>query len=461
MPIIGTVTTKAMTWQVTTGDKTEPYEMPSATYSVVAIDEINGKKTYITNIWHKEYKQVPLVIVDEIVEKYEPVILPDLGGKTGTTDIELINKAEEIEAKIEGKPKPEKLTPEEIRTRLTELREREEDPQLTMFSFGGGQDSFAILYSLIYNKEFRKKYAPNDFFIVMSDTGNEHPHTYQAVKEAEEICKKHNIHFKLITPDMGYHTTAWPDLKTNLKKNSSILSAAMLSKPCTPNLKINVVDKYMYHYMCELYGFEELDRKKSWEFYRDKFKTRARVLIGFAKDEETRAWNSVRNHQFLSAWKKETMQYTYPLVEEGINRQDAQDIIAKYHEYHTYNGKLTNVMPPSNCMICFYQSEQELLWLEHHHPEELNEWIEMEKAKFKETTDNIPNVRAQLEAETNLELKEKLIKRLKGMEKNYGVYGTMSLPRKLERAREKFGHWTIEQLNEYKMSHGHCIKSSF
>jgi len=484
--IIGKVTTKAMSWR--TNDN-EPYEMPAATYSVVSIFDKNGHKFYVTNIWHKEGR-VPLVIVDDIVDKYAPIadsgfeITGDFeadmiaagysGGKTGTTDIELINKANEVEARMEGKPKPEKLTPEEIRIKLTGLRESEPDPQLTMLSFGGGQDSFAILYSLIYNKEFRKKYAPNDFFVVMSDTGNEHPHTYQAVREAEEVCKKHNIHFRLITPDMGYHTSSWPDLKTNLKKNSSILAASMLSKPCTGNLKINVVDKYMYHYMCELYGFPELDKKKSWPLYRDKFNTKARVLIGFAKNEESRAKNSVANHRFLPSWKLKTMQYVYPLIEEGIDRDAAQAIISKYHEYNTYGGRQKNVMPPSNCMLCFYQSDQELLWLEHHYPEELNEWIEMEKAKFKQTLEDIPGVRAQLEIETEGDYIYwdyiyiiKLIKRIMGMEKNYGVYGTMSLPQKIEKARQLYGPngtkkpMTIEELNEYKMSHGHCVKSSF
>lgn len=388
---------------------------------------------------------------EEVAEDGTEIPPVDEGGKTGTTNIELVNETQGMEAKSEGN-KPAKLTPEEVRIRLTELRESEPEPQLTMLSFGGGQDSFSMLYSYIHDPEFRKKYAPKDFLVVMSDTGNEHPHTYKAVKEAEQICKKHNIHFKLITSDMGYHTPSWPDLKTNLKKNSSILSATMQSKPCTPNLKINVVDKYMYHYMCELYGFEELDNKKSWEFYREKFKTKARVLIGFAKDEEMRAVNSIRNHQFLPVWKKATMQYVYPLLEEGWNRESAQEIIKKYHPY---------VMPPSNCMICFYQSDQELLWLEHHHPEELNEWIEMESAKRQKTIEDMPKVREMMEAETDLENKEKLIKKLKSMEKNYGVYGTLTLPEKLKRAKEKYGHMTIEQLNEYKMSHGHCVKSSF
>ena len=78
MPIIGKVTTKPLTYNVTFGDKTQAYEMPAETYSVVHIFEEMGQKTYVTNIWHKEYKRVPLLIIEKIVDKYEPMF--EIGG---------------------------------------------------------------------------------------------------------------------------------------------------------------------------------------------------------------------------------------------------------------------------------------------------------------------------------------------------------------------------------------------
>jgi hypothetical protein len=45
--------------------------------------------------------------------------------------------------------------------------------------------------------------------------------------------------------------------------------------------------------------------------------------------------------------------------------------------------------------------------------------------------------------------------------KNYGVYGTITLTEKLDQAKKKYGHWSDEQLWDYKMSHGHCVKSSY
>lgn len=317
------------------------------------------------------------------------------------------------------------VTAENIAVHLKNLREAEKEPQLTMLSFGGGQDSFAMLYSFIHDKEFRSKYAPNDFIVVMSDTGNEHPYTYEAVKEAKKLCEDNNIHFMFLTPNMGYHTPGWQTLKDNMRRNKTILGASLNSKPCTASLKINVVDKYMYEWMCNKYGFEHKDNKKSWELYMKKFGTKARVIIGFAKDEEVRVLRSLKGHTFLPKYKQMYMQYTYPLIEEGWNRATAQKIILKYRD---------KIMPPSNCMICFYQSDHELMWLERFYPDEFADWVSLEKAK---------------------------LDRFKDAPKNYGVYGAITLTEKLAKVKEKLGNLTDEQLWEYKLSHGHCVKSTF
>jgi hypothetical protein len=321
-------------------------------------------------------------------------------------------------------------TPEQ----LTKLRLENPSPQLTMFSFGGGQDSWCILYKLIYDNDFRQKYAPNDLVIAMSDTGNEFPYTYKYLREAMAIAKEKGIHFQFITSDQGYHTEGWPNLKYNLKKNDNILSATMQRQPCTVNLKINVVDKYMHHYMMQKYFSDiSVKNKNGWKLYKEKFKTNARVLIGFAKDEEARVVKSHRMHQakdengkpILPRWKIDNIQYCYPLLEEGWDRAAAQEIILNYRE---------DLPPPSNCMICFYQSDQEILWLERNYPKEFYEWVELEAKK---------------------------LEKFKHKEKNYGVYGTINLIQKLNMAKLKYGHWTNEQLWEYKMSHGHCVKSVY
>jgi len=350
------------------------------------------------------------------------------------TQLELFNQVLEVKEEQGKRVKRPILTAEQVRVMASQLRESDLNPQLTMLSFGGGQDSFAMLYSIIHDPAFRKKYAPNDFFVAMSDTGNEHPYTYKAVKEAQALCKKHNIHFQFITNDQGFHTDGWMTLKDNMRRNKIILSAQML-KSCTGSLKISVVDKYMYYYMCSLYGFEWKPKtKKMWDAYGEKFNTKARILIGFAKDEETRMTNTIQSmkNPNVGKWKQEHIQFVYPLIEEGWNRESAQKVIKKH-------GTL---MPPSNCMICFYQSEHEILWLWRNYPDEFNDWVELEKAKIEK-------------------YRLKFIKEGTPEKKNLGAYGAKLLPEKLKVAQEKFGHWTDEQLMDYKMSHGHCVNSTF
>lgn len=385
-------------------------------------------------------------------------------------------------------------------------REFYEEPQLTCLSFGGGQDSYAILYSMINDPTFRKKYAPKDLIVVMSDTGDEFDYTYNELKTAKKLCDANGIHFKFLTSgfrtepineivgteDMGYHTDGWKDLKSNMKRNSTILAAGMGVKACTGSLKIAVVDKYMHDYMCDLYGFpSELKAinggkgKKGWELYHEKFKTKARVLIGFARDEEGRVTKSVKtqkDEKWQLNYKLDYIQYVFPLIEEGWNREEAQKVIKKYG----------NLMPPSNCMICFYQSDQELLWLYRNRRKEFDSWVELEHSKLespknknitiyeiffldgkkkqpykelKQGKDKAFRTKDIVVAE--LKLKELIEKGFNqpfiktGIQKNIGVYENITLTQKIERVIEKYGHLTDADLMEYKMSHGHCVKSGY
>ena len=86
-------------------------------------------------------------------------------------------------------------------------------------------------------------------------------------------------------------------------------------------------------------------------------------------------------------------------------------------------------------MICPWMNEVELLWLYRFYPEEYEEWVELEENK----------IQAHLDAG----------------EKNYGVWGRKLLPEVLTIAQEKYGLWTDDQLQEYKMSHGHNLMSKY
>ncbi|QHT70783.1 hypothetical protein GXP67_31115 [Rhodocytophaga rosea] len=50
--------------------------------------------------------------------------------------------------------------------------------EITVLSFGGGQDSTCILYKIIYDPAFRARFVRGHLVVIMSDTGDEHRYTY-------------------------------------------------------------------------------------------------------------------------------------------------------------------------------------------------------------------------------------------------------------------------------------------
>jgi hypothetical protein len=82
-------------------------------------------------------------------------------------------------------------------------------------------------------------------------------------------------------------------------------------------------------------------------------------------------------------------------------------------------------------------SDVELLWLSRRFPRDYEDWVRIEANKVEAYKDRVdPRL-------------------------NFGVWGRKLLPQVLEEAKAKHGHMTDEQLDEYKMSHGHCVKSRY
>ena len=94
------------------------------------------------------------------------------------------------------------------------------------------------------------------------------------------------------------------------------------------------------------------------------------------------------------------------------------------------------VPPPSNCILCPFMGEVELLWLHRFMPDHLEDWVRIEKNKMDKW--------AHL-----------------GPDKNLGVWGKKTLPEVLAQAIDKHGHMSDADLEEYKMSHGHCVSSKY
>jgi 3'-phosphoadenosine 5'-phosphosulfate sulfotransferase (PAPS reductase)/FAD synthetase len=83
-------------------------------------------------------------------------------------------------------------------------------PELTVLSYGGGQDSTALLYLYAFNHPgFRPRYAPKRFLVLMADTGDEHPETYAHVEHTAAFCRERGVEFHHIALGMGYHPRLW------------------------------------------------------------------------------------------------------------------------------------------------------------------------------------------------------------------------------------------------------------
>lgn len=79
----------------------------------------------------------------------------------------------------------------------------------------------------------------------------------------------------------------------------------------------------------------------------------------------------------------------------------------------------------------------------------LEEWIGHEKTK--------------LDRWKHLEAIETITKsgKTKIENKNFGVWGKKYLPEMIELVKSKYEDWSDEQVIDYRMSHGHCVSSTF
>lgn len=315
-----------------------------------------------------------------------------------------------------------------------------ETVNLTILSFGGGQDSTCILYKIIHDETFRNKWIAGDLLVLMTDTGNEHPHTYLHITYIENLCKQNKIPFYFIRSQMGYHPRTWPSLQYQFSRNDTIMTVAF-KKVCTDNLKIKPLYNFLDHYIAITYFRYAEQNPPKGKKYIKKFVNlygSIRVLLGIAAGEEARIAKTskvkAKRKQLdlfkpykkpSSGWMEKCILKQYPLVVERLDRKDCQE----------YMRSLNLPIPfPSNCMMCPYLTKIEILWHYRNLPQELEEWKRYEKAKL------VKNV---------------------AKPRNLGVKGEMTLQEYLDEALLEFGHLTDKELDDYKFSHGHCVMSSY
>lgn len=224
-------------------------------------------------------------------------------------------------------------------------------PKLTCLSFGAGHDSTALLYKYIYDDSFREQYAPNDFLVIMSDTGNEFDETYEHVEYVKKKCTEHSIEFVFLTNDMGYHTGDWQSLQHFYKAKSAIGSKAY-PKICSQRLKIDPIYRYLEDHVGKRYGVKTGRKRGLKQFARESGKIR--MMIGIAKSEERRMTNASENKY---QWYRESIQHSYPLTELGMDRAACIKYISSVGE---------KVPLPSNCKMCPFLSDTVNIFTIHH-----------------------------------------------------------------------------------------------
>lgn len=293
---------------------------------------------------------------------------------------------------------------------------------LTILSFGGGQDSTAILYKIIYDPDFKKKYVKGDLVVIMADTYNEHRHTYKHIREIRKLCQSNEIPFHLLKPEI-YASGSWTNGLISFYEKTNTVGSKAFPKTCTDRLKIQPIYKFLEQYVHINYKTQKFGRKRAlYEFVNDNSKIR--VLIGIAEKEEKRA--SANGSSSLK-WFNHCIEKVYPLIEEKMDRQACQDYIASVGH---------KVPFPSNCILCPFMSLQELLYLYRYENKWFMKWSELEA--------------------------NKIINNTHVGSKNLGVWGTNeTLAQVLKKAIDKYGHMSQEELTEYKMSHGHCVMSKY
>ena len=317
-----------------------------------------------------------------------------------------------------------------------------EDSQLTVLSYGAGQESSVLLEMYLDDPSFRQRYAPGDFLVVMSDTGDEFDATYDHVAATQQRCREAGVEFIFITADMGFHSDSWRSLRHFYRSKGTIGSKAF-PKTCTSRLKLQPLYKFLEHWLSKRYGVKCHNKQGIREFAASYGKIQ--MMIGIAAGEEKRMADPAKNP---NRWYRESISNLYPLVELGLDRQACQDYL--------HNRGMRVI--PSNCKACPFLSLEELEYLRRFHPADLEDWVELEAAKLEKHKDK------EAVIVTDKETGEIVLDRHgkpKTVNKNYGVFGVKPLPVKIQEAKAKFSDWSDARIADYRYSHGHCVATAY
>jgi 3'-phosphoadenosine 5'-phosphosulfate sulfotransferase (PAPS reductase)/FAD synthetase len=198
-------------------------------------------------------------------------------------------------------------------------------------SFSGGVESTTMC--VLYGKGATA---------IWCDTGAEHKEMYKRMDLVEDRLKElHEEDFEIIRIK--------PNVKLKGAQVNNLLEAVKVQKYmpspfsrwCTRQFKIEPIDNFLSNQgECEL-------------------------MIGFNADETIREGNY---------GLKTNVKYSYPLMDNGLNRDDCEDIL----RLHGLHPNFPVYMLRGGCSMCFYKSEKEYKALYFLNREEFDEMVQFE-----------------------------------------------------------------------------------
>jgi hypothetical protein len=306
--------------------------------------------------------------------------------------------------------------------------------ELTVLSYGAGQESTWILYKLALCPDFRTMFAPRRLVVVGCDTGDEHDETYEHVQYTREFCEVQGIEFHWLEWHMGFHSEAWSTLIGQYRRNNTI-GSLMFGRCCTDNLKIKPFYRFLAWWLHKNYNlpYDRLHLGRTFHAFAGSH-GKINVIIGFAVNEAARKEKTVSGHtnavSCVAKYRRNTVEFSFPLIDLKLDRGATQvDIQAMG----------LPLPPPSNCKRCHFRRPVELLWLYRFERRAYNEWVELEEAKIAKFAERTA-ARGQ---------------------HNCGVFGRKRIPEVLAEAIASYGEMGDEALHNFRMSHGHCISNGY
>lgn len=212
-------------------------------------------------------------------------------------------------------------------------------------SFSGGVESRTMC--ILFGKNAKAIFA---------DAGWEHEAMYKSLSLVENKIKDIHPDFEIIVVSNEKYGTLKDYIKTQK------FYPSQMARYCTRMFKIEPIDKFLKNQgKCEL-------------------------MIGLNADEADRTGN----HGLLS-----NVKYTYPLIDNNLNRQSCIDILKKAD----IEPQFPVYMQRGGCIGCFYKSKKEFEAMALLNENEFNEVIEVEESIQDKRDDyfsirtNIPSMR--------------------------------------------------------------------